>query len=301
MNGANSTMADNITPGASHYTVKVGFLPEVLDILRDTIGSKLRREELEPLERARDEALRTMDRDVKDPFAFFLEHAARYELGCQEVLRCAKPVLYEAINKMLEELEPKLLSPENMGARPQPIRDDANEVSKLSSSNIPLATTHTHSRSPSLEQEVDINAGQSSLANTAPVAPSVTEAGSPVDPFQSGRKRPAPPQNDERSCIPGKKRSKKASAHDRPKIKRQIPSAKADECVFMYRDYAGFYVLRCDKMACKKRAGVASSDPFYFRRHPFGDSTALKHFDTGHRIKDKNDKDELFLKYAVKG
>ncbi|KAK7756181.1 hypothetical protein SLS62_001774 [Diatrype stigma] len=295
-------MAETSTSGeeASTSTVNGRFQAEVLAVLLETIGGKLRRE-LEPLKKARNEALRTIDRDHPDPYSFFLQHSISYMSECDKFLLGVKPILHGAVDDMLEELKSTLPLEKGADSKfPNVSYRPANFSYHDSLERTLLSVRERLARSAdrSTGQEPRGNAGEPPLLDTAP---SVTEAGSPIAAKSTSthNKRPAPIQDeDPEPPRPLKKKTtKKAVVHDH-KTTKKINSAKKDECVFRHEGFEDFYVLRCNAITCKKRAGVASSETIYFREYPFGDSASWKHFTLpGHQVKDEN---EAFIKYAAK-
>ncbi|KAJ3557353.1 hypothetical protein NPX13_g9944 [Xylaria arbuscula] len=68
------------------------------------------------------------------------------------------------------------------------------------------------------------------------------------------------------------------------------------ECIFSYGDYAGFYVLRCNQVKCKKELSL--SEATIFTSHPFWDALALQHFsEEWHGL---TSEDEVFRKFAIR-
>lgn len=302
-------MADTSTSGerASTSTINGRFQAEILAILLEAIGGKLRKE-LEPLKEARNEALRTIDRDHPDPYSFFLQHSFSYMSECDKFLLDVKPILHGAVDAMVEEIQSNLFLENAARRSPSPHVPhhpvDVSYHESLERTLLFVRERLARSANRSTEQEPRGNAGESCGLDTAL---SVTEAGNPIiiaakSNSAAQKKRPASLQDEELgSPRPLKKKTttKKAGVRDRKTIKKAISSAKEDECVFRYEGHEGFYVLRCNVATCKKRAGIGSSEPIYFREHPFGDSAAWKHFTLrGHQVKDQN---EAFIKYAAKG
>ncbi|KAK6069314.1 hypothetical protein SCUP234_10799 [Seiridium cupressi] len=74
-------------------------------LIRDTIGEILRHQGLSALERARDDALRAIDRSEPDPMAFFLYQQQVYHERCTGLLRRIRPDLHGAIDDLVDELE----------------------------------------------------------------------------------------------------------------------------------------------------------------------------------------------------
>ncbi|RYO81930.1 hypothetical protein DL766_001048 [Monosporascus sp. MC13-8B] len=94
------------TPGPAGPTLNTGFGPEatLAAFVRETIGRKLRAEELKPLEEARDEALRSIDPRHPSPWSFVCELGARHADACHGVLRRVGPELHAALDGLLDEL-----------------------------------------------------------------------------------------------------------------------------------------------------------------------------------------------------
>ncbi|RYP06450.1 hypothetical protein DL765_009486 [Monosporascus sp. GIB2] len=94
------------TPGPAGPTLNTGIGSEATfaAFIRETIGRKLRDEELKPLEEARDEALRSIDPRHPSPWSFVCELGARYADACHGVLRRVRPELHAALDNLLDDL-----------------------------------------------------------------------------------------------------------------------------------------------------------------------------------------------------
>ncbi|RYP48809.1 hypothetical protein DL769_011163 [Monosporascus sp. CRB-8-3] len=94
------------TPGPAASTLNTGFGSEatLAAFIRETIGRKLRDEELKPLVEARNEALLSMDPRHPNLWSFVCELGARYAEACHVVLCRVGPELHAALDGLLDEL-----------------------------------------------------------------------------------------------------------------------------------------------------------------------------------------------------
>ncbi|KAI0126845.1 hypothetical protein BJ170DRAFT_421065 [Xylariales sp. AK1849] len=294
-------------PGA----VAESFSANIPDIIRETIGEKLRHEEIGALSRARDDALRSMIPHESEPFRLFLQQQQLYQDRCGELLRRVRPQLHKAIDDVIDEIEHELGNISGLVRRTalQTPRSALHGIVlgasgmdeyTLSQPKAPVANMEPPAlgiRSPSRSVTPPaVQLPTTSNVTSREPASSFTEAGSPVTPTaKPSTKRPL---DDVQRMTESNKRSKNLaqSGGDRPRPRKELRmnQVNEDECIFQYQDYDGFYVLRC----CLQKHKIGNKN-FYFRAHPFLYKRAISHFNKRGHGKAKAE-DEIFDTYAYK-
>jgi hypothetical protein len=92
-------------PGASAEN----FRENIQAIVVESVGNKLRHEDLERFDEERDEALRQIPKGVK-PFAWCTEQIQHYDDKCRQYLKDVRPELHRAIDTLIDKLEEEFVT-----------------------------------------------------------------------------------------------------------------------------------------------------------------------------------------------
>ncbi|KAI1486740.1 hypothetical protein F5X96DRAFT_215448 [Biscogniauxia mediterranea] len=287
----------SVIPRAPSPDIAEDISPKTLAIIRQTIGSRLRDEDLRVIKQFRDNSMQTIGHD-SDMTRFCRRKQQLYwEREWHKHLQALRRDLPNTINEILDDLEkefgdskeltPPTLEHNNHGSTPLTPQSASKEYSREEFS-VPEpvakpAGPPTAPMAPMTPMEgVVLEDGNESIRSfTMPI----------TSPGESPSKRPFDHAESSRAT---NKRTKGAE-QDNDRL-LTLDRLREGECVFRYPGHEGFYVLRCERDRCRKKF---SQDLIWFDSYPFRWQRAMAHFSlSGHGVKDEA---KVFQKYAWRG
>ncbi|KAH8647646.1 hypothetical protein BX600DRAFT_518076 [Xylariales sp. PMI_506] len=270
--------------------------------LRETIGEKIKKEELGSLSQ---EMVNILNADAANNIKvrdLIWSTYESYQTQCRELLERIRPILHEAVDELMSELMEKGI--DEVGSQRVLRPPVPNFTSAASINQTRSPGTIGRSLTPRNVPEADMGPllpdPQNSVGQAIIVEDddhlSVGRANPSrnMDPSSSGTGR-------RQQQIEGKKRKRSAGAESSKRVKAFRPKTvnknelNPAEHIFQREGHEGYYVIRCDRAEC-----VRNHEPeeLYFQDHPLTSKKAKAHFaGTGHHMKNPN---TIFRNYAYR-
>ncbi|KAK7953479.1 hypothetical protein PG996_014372 [Apiospora saccharicola] len=283
-------------PGASAEN----FRENIQAIVVESVGNKLRHEDLERFDEERDEALRQIPKGVK-PFAWCTEQIQHYDDKCRQYLKDVRPELHRAIDTLIDKLEEEFVTSSHGSREAASFRTPQAPRSVSNGFPIRLSQLDTFGpsqpRAPEAAMDALSRIASSPTRSETMLAEDLRPAvhrdrltdhfiysdvdGNGTDPGSTdlSTSDPAPPRAcaDILSAVPdmsnaSKRQSGDEAAHEGSN-KRQRRSLPNNHDVLSGK--------KCKPSRERNR----NNEPYYFQAHPFKWKRALNHFGgPGHGI-----------------
>ncbi|KAI1304498.1 hypothetical protein F5Y03DRAFT_357525 [Xylaria venustula] len=284
--------------------------------IKTLVARRLRGEHLYQFIRARDDLLRPARSDDSETIRLLRDQSLRgLEHTWGIVLETLRSELPGALDQLFSKLQPEF---QVGGGSPQRSREHTPLDPASASTEVPKLLARACTPGPPSAQEANVSVLDTTGGRSVTFAPEIISGAEIEEPTPSievdnpvtdslkkePEKRPLPVEEPE--ITSPRKRAKKVTQFNanpliginwKP-IKRNmfLCEVEEQECVFSYSGHAGFYVLRCNQLKCRK--GLDQDEGTVFTSHPFRDGVALEHFaEEWHEIKSEA---EIFRRFAIR-